>query len=136
VLSDWENPINYIISANINRRHMTKGQRAMAVAKIYPEPKWGRHSEFQNETGEFSKAHLSRARAILHYASDLADNVLAGSLSIDSAYEEARIRKGQADTHESRFNALKAAAPDLADMVVDSQLPLEEAQAAYDERLK
>lgn len=35
VISDWEDPINYILSANIARRHMTKGQQAMAVAKIW-----------------------------------------------------------------------------------------------------
>jgi len=27
------------MSSNIHRRHMTTGQRAMAVATIYPEPK-------------------------------------------------------------------------------------------------
>ena len=27
-----------VLSANVHRRHMTKGQRAMAVAMIYPEP--------------------------------------------------------------------------------------------------
>ncbi len=33
-----EDPAAYVISANIHRRHMTAGQRAMAVAIIYPEP--------------------------------------------------------------------------------------------------
>jgi hypothetical protein len=27
-----------IVSANLNRRNLTAGQRAMALAKIYPEP--------------------------------------------------------------------------------------------------
>ena len=40
----------------------------MVVAKLYPEPKRGMHSEFQNETEAFSKAHLSRARTVLGYA--------------------------------------------------------------------
>lgn len=31
-------PTAYVFSANIHRRHMTTGQRAMAVAVIYPEP--------------------------------------------------------------------------------------------------
>ncbi len=29
-----QDPIAYVLSANIHRRHMTKGQRAMAVAMI------------------------------------------------------------------------------------------------------
>ncbi len=36
-----EDPKAFVISANIHRRHMTKGQRAMAVAKIYPDPEKG-----------------------------------------------------------------------------------------------
>jgi hypothetical protein len=41
VLLDGQDPVAYILSANINRRHMSKGQRAMVVARIYP---WGREA--------------------------------------------------------------------------------------------
>jgi hypothetical protein len=34
-----EDPTAFVLSANIHRRHMTKGQRAMAM--IYPEPEKG-----------------------------------------------------------------------------------------------
>ncbi len=44
--------------------------------------------------------------------------------------KKARIRKGRAETYEARFNALKAAAPDLAEMVIEEKLSLEEAEAA------
>ena len=55
---------------------MTKGQRAMAVAKIYP----GGSGKGSNPTelglsGEF----MRKARAVLQYAPDLADNVLGGT---------------------------------------------------------
>src|SRR5262245_12525413 len=30
-------PIAYIISTHVVRRHLSKGQRAMAIAKLYPE---------------------------------------------------------------------------------------------------
>ena len=33
-----EDPTAFVLSANIHRRHMTGGQRAMAVAMIHPEP--------------------------------------------------------------------------------------------------
>ena len=34
-------PIAYILATNVNRRHLTKGQRAMAVAKLYPDAEHG-----------------------------------------------------------------------------------------------
>jgi hypothetical protein len=116
---------------DINRRHMSKGQRAVVVAKIYPD----RTPRGQSSVSEgITYERVSSARAVLRHAPDLANSVLMGHISLDNAYEEARIRKGQADTHESRFNALKAAAPDLADRVVNSKLTLEEAEAVYRER--
>jgi hypothetical protein len=60
--------------------------------------------------------------------------VRSGAISLNNAYEEARIRKGRAESHESRFESLKAAAPDLVDMVVNGSLTLEEAEAALRER--
>lgn len=44
------------------------------------------------------------------------------------------MRKGRSDTYNSRFNALKAVAPDLAERVTEGQLNLEEAEAAERER--
>jgi hypothetical protein len=32
---DGDDPDGYALSVNINRRHLSKGQRAMAVAKVY-----------------------------------------------------------------------------------------------------
>jgi hypothetical protein len=134
VLLDGQDPVAYILSANINRRHMTKGQRAIVVAKIYPEPEKGGRGKNSSVTKEFSSERLSLARTVLRHAPDLAASVIAGSISLDNAYEEARIRKGRADTHEARFNALKEAAPDLAERVVEGKLSLEEAEAAERER--
>ena len=37
-------PVAFILSSNIARRHMTKGQQAMAVAMIYPEVEDPKHS--------------------------------------------------------------------------------------------
>jgi hypothetical protein len=107
LLADWEDPVNYILSANIYRRNLSKGQRALITARL---------SDFltTREAGTLSgtsRDYISRARTVLRYAPDLVNSILAGSLSLDNAYEEARIRKGQAETYESRFNALKAASP-------------------------
>ena len=42
-----------------------------------------------------SQQRISQARTVVRHAPDLANAVLAGHLSLDNAYEEARLRKGQ-----------------------------------------
>ena len=66
---------------------MTKGQRAMAVAKIL---------ETNNATqtdaakaAQLSQARIAQANTVLQYAPDLAANVLTGSDSLDEAYKTA-----------------------------------------------
>ena len=59
---------------------MTKGQRAMAVAKIYPDTEQGkRKTSLETKQVGVSKTNLSFARTVLQYAPDLAAGVLAGS---------------------------------------------------------
>ncbi len=55
---------------------MTKGQRAMAVAKIYPDPETGgrgNKSKTSNllVSGGFSRQRLDQSRAVLQYAPDV-----------------------------------------------------------------
>ncbi len=75
-----QDPAAYIISVNLARRNLTKGQQAMALAMIYPEPATLRRAAspvagHQN----VSKQRLSLARAVLRAApEDLAPLVLAG----------------------------------------------------------
>ena len=95
---DDEEATAFVLSANIHRRHMTKGQRAMAVAMIYPKriPR-GKGSE----TEHFSKALLSNARAVLEHAPGLAAGVLAGA-SLSDAHDEALRRKKADASDESQ----------------------------------
>jgi hypothetical protein len=96
VLFEGDDPRAYIISSNIARRHMSKGQQAMAVAMMYPEPaKTKRKGSGSLESKELgiSGARLSQARTVLAYSTDLARAVLAGSIVLDAAYDEAK--KGQ-----------------------------------------
>jgi hypothetical protein len=109
VLLNGADPVTYILSVNINRRHMTKGQRAIVVARVTGNLSVRQAAEATNQNRE----SIRQARFVLNHASDLADSVRSGALSLDNAFEQARIRKGQAETHETRFNALKAAASDL-----------------------
>lgn len=87
-------PIPYILSANISRRHMSKGQRAMATAMVYPEAKMGRGStdaKVANNLG-LSGELVRQARAVLHHAPQLADDVLARKLPLTDAYEIVKAR--------------------------------------------
>lgn len=78
-------PIAYILSVNIHRRHMTKGQRAMAVAKIL-ETNNLTQGAAAKESG-VSQTRIAQSRTVLEFAPDLADNVLAGAASLDDAYK-------------------------------------------------
>jgi hypothetical protein len=55
---------------NLNRRHLTHGQRAMAVAMIYPEPSKGGRGGNKGLRGatDVEKSRLSRARTVLRHS--------------------------------------------------------------------
>jgi ParB-like chromosome segregation protein Spo0J len=124
-------PIAYIISTNINRRHMTKGQRAMAVAMIHPNSaKLKRAGSGSVGTTELSAGYLAHARTVLKWAPELSAAVLAGAESLDRAYAVAADRKAKAEQPERRLAALRAIDPDLADKVGEEQLTLDDAEGA------
>ena len=128
----------YIISSNINRRHMTKGQKAMAVAMIYPDAEHGGArdkgvSSLKNKL-EFNKGYISQARTILKYAIDLSENVLSGSKPLSEAYKKALERKMAAEKGDEAMNELRISCPDLADLVDEEKMTLEEAIGAKNVR--
>jgi hypothetical protein len=75
---DGDDPRAFILSMNIKRRHMTKGQQVMAVAMMYPEPEKGgkgKRSRIQEGLDEPRKTfqnRLSQARTVLAHSPDLA----------------------------------------------------------------
>lgn len=127
-------PVAFIISSNVNRRHMTKGQRAMAVAMIRPDAEHGgprkRGASSETKLDGLSATRISYARAVLKWAADLADGVLNGATGLDAAYETATQRKNAAEGPAARLETLRAKAPDLADQVIEEKLQLAEAEAA------
>jgi hypothetical protein len=132
-------PVLYILSANIERRHLTKGQRAMLTAILFPEPeKGGRGKKSQAlksaESAGFSSRRMNEARSVLRYSRDLADSVIKGSISLDEALAKVEELRRQADSTEARLARLQAAAPDLAARVEEENLSLGEALAILDQR--
>ena len=88
---------------------MTKGQRAMAVAMIYPDPeKGGRGKKSGAKTsdlvGGFSMDFVDKARTVLKHAPDLAHQVLQGSEKLTASYRTARLLKVDAETHDARLS--------------------------------
>jgi len=132
-----EDPTAFVISANIHRRHMTVGQRAMAVAIIYPDPEKGGRGQKATVSVEFiSPQRLSYARTVLRHAPDLSANVLSGSISLDAAYKVASDLKLGATGEVLRLARLRKHYPDLADKVVEEDLTLPGAEAEAEERTK
>lgn len=88
----------YIVAHNIKRRHLTKGQRAMALAMIYPEPERGGRKDRGSIAREMglSGERLRIARIVLREAPELAKHVLRGDgISLDEALAIAALPEKQ-----------------------------------------
>jgi len=127
-----EDPLDFILAANEHRRHDSKGQRAMSVAKALLVSNT-RQVDAARTAGA-SQARISQANSVLTYAPELADAVRDGAISLDAAYATAQDRKREQASTSARMAALQAAAPDLADQVVEQTLTLNEAEAALRQR--
>jgi len=85
------NPVEFILAANITRRHLTAGQCAVIVAPVYPDPEKGGRGKSTNysKLEGFSVSRLSEARMIVRHPRDLADQVIKGSCTFKQALDEA-----------------------------------------------
>jgi hypothetical protein len=136
-----QEPRDYIASANLARRNMTKGQQAMALAMLYPEPEKGgrgKNDEARKarETRGFSSDRLRQARAVLRYSPELARRVVAGTEPLDLALAKVIAEQKAAQTDDAKLERLRTEAPDLADLVTDERMKVNEAVAALDERIE
>jgi ParB-like chromosome segregation protein Spo0J len=125
-----EDPNAYVLSANIHRRSLTQGQRAMAVAMIRPEPEKGGRGKKGATSGGFSGvAHqrIADARAVLAYSRKLAEAVMSGDKPLKAALAEARQSQGDVLNARSRLAKLRDERPDLAEMVANEALSLDDA---------
>jgi hypothetical protein len=88
-------PREYVIAHNIARRDLTKGQKAIALALIYPEGERGRGKidPARKDAGSahFSYRRVQEARQIVRHP-DLADMVRLGAKPFDQALTEAAQR--------------------------------------------
>lgn len=127
-------PTSFILSINVERRHLTKGQRAMAVAMLHPEPKRGRGKKDEGikaaENAGFKERRLQQARSILKHSESLARKVLSQpDFGIDKALEIVKQVEGAETSHDGRIKKLRSTRPDLAQLVEDQTMTLDAAEA-------
>jgi len=79
-----QDPVVYIVSSNINRRHLNKGQRAILIAKVRRLDSNQSVRVAARESG-LSHSHVAQAGVILQYAPDQAEGPLVGPDPIQSS---------------------------------------------------
>ncbi len=117
-------PVAFILSANLARRHMTKGQRAMAGVRAYGNKVANRQTA---RVSGVNREYVNRASRVLDADSDLADQVLAGAISLNEAYGIISDRRKDVERLAAKREQLRTMAPDLDDQVSEEVLQLSEA---------
>ena len=95
-------PVGYVISANLKRRHLGVGERAMIAEKLATATVGGDHST--NSTNGVSVAQIAKqmnvgttsittARAVMKTAPEVAGDVKAGRISLNEGAKRAGIAK-------------------------------------------
>lgn len=127
-----------IVRANIGRRDLSAGQKALAVALIYPEGEHGGKRVKDVKASStlnllrmgVSKAYLSYARFVIANAPEYVEAVKQGSMSLagsdEAAYEMTRAakqaREEKASDADKRVTALRKRYPDLAAKVTSGEM--------------
>jgi hypothetical protein len=126
-----------ILSDNIRRRHLTRGQCAMSVAMVYPEPEKLKRADVSSGNNQegVNKVTLSKARLVLKETPTVAPAVFAGTRTLNDAYAEAVKVRDQNESVEGRLQRLTEGAFDLATQVREQTMSLLEAEGAYQGRL-
>jgi hypothetical protein len=121
----------FIVSANLARRNLSKGQQAMAMAMIYPE---GKRDVKALNISRSEQVLLSQARTILRHSAELAEDVLHRGEHFDVALKQVRADAQKRQGHDAQMATLHAHAPDVAALVLDGRLTLETAMAELGQR--
>jgi hypothetical protein len=141
VVPRWEvydgNPIAFIVEVNAERRHLTTGQRAMAVAIGLVEAGRRRNGRFERGSVpvgnqgslDYWRDVVAQAGLVLDHASDLADPVLAGEVALDAAHK-------QADEVRRQKDRVAALGGELAKLVNSGVITLDEAERRADEAVR
>lgn len=128
-------PAIFILSVNVNRRHLNKGQRAIATAMLTPpsENKGGRGKKTTPLNGEVSAEFVRMARVVLKHDEKGGLAVLNGAEQLIPAYERVSAQEREKETAAERkqrlLGQLNRTRPDLAAQVVAGDLSADDAIA-------
>jgi len=135
-------PRAYILSANVHRRMLSAGQRAMAFAlentfarKVFSGPGRGHTGEVSQRVGAINiagttQSYVSMACTVIEYTPHLVDQVMEGG-NLNEAYDKYALpEKQRRDKAATYLRNLRVSHPDLADQVDAGTLTLEQAKAA------
>ena len=138
--------VAFIVGKNANRRQLSAGQRAMAIAiGMWESGQWDADKghwkrgaakkaarTLLNSKHRFT-SDLAHCGAILAHNRDTAVAVLAGA-SLQATYKQVKDEQEAAVEHAQKLDELRDKAPDLLAQVSDEKLTFEEAYAAYEAR--
>ncbi|MFF5423734.1 MULTISPECIES: plasmid replication/partition related protein [unclassified Streptomyces] len=128
------NPTAMILSNNVSRRHISKGQQAMITAMACSVS--GHSLRDLAKIHGLSRSRLSAANVVLKHSLDLAEQVRIGVLSLDNAYNTVSEDRARAAALQEQYDRLREHAPDLAEQVTEGQITLVDATAALNQRLE
>ncbi|MCX5123696.1 MULTISPECIES: ParB N-terminal domain-containing protein [unclassified Streptomyces] len=124
--TDDSDPLRLIVSYNVIRRHVSKGQQAMITAMACSFS--GHSLRTLAKHHGLSRSRLSAANVVLQHAPDLAERVRVGTLGLDAAHTAALERKAHIEASTAQHEHLRRHAPDLAEQVIEGRLSLDEAR--------
>ncbi|MFC8269670.1 plasmid replication/partition related protein [Streptomyces cinereoruber] len=127
-----DNPRAFVLSSNVYRRHLSKGQQAMITAMACSVS--GHSLRDLAKAHSLSRTRLSAANVVLTYCPDLAEQVRVGAYPLDAAYDIAREHKAKAAAFQAKRDRLSEQAPDLSQLVTEGHLTLDEAITTLEER--
>lgn len=142
VTYDGNDPSGYVLSANLRRRNLTRGQAAMISVRARSGSEQQLRSDPERTTRSVSEqtglslGRISQANTVLQHAADLVDAVINGAMGLDEAYDTARENKAKASSAEVQLARLRQEDPELADRVVEGHLTLAGAWAERTERVE
>lgn len=130
---DGDDPDGYALAVNLGRRHMTKGQKAMIT--VLDDRTYGRGANNSHlaRVAQVDRKFIQSAQHVYDSARDLIDLVIAGTTPLNEAYKTAQGRKAAASTDEAKMAKLEAEDPDLAALVKEERISLDNAVRQHED---
>lgn len=114
----------FVLSSNLARRHMNKGQRAMAAVMVNGGRKTTKR-ELAAAVG-VNNAYISEARQVLDAAPDQAQRVIAGEIALNAAIRHVKAKAAEKERAEKQRVNAEATAVALREELKDLEGDMED----------